>query len=127
MIFPSIVAKNQEELDNLLKKLVGVAKTLHLDIADGKAVPNRSLSFPFRLSSRFSYNAHLMIKYPEEWIRKHGQKVNVCIAQFEEIKNHIKYIAWMRKKRKKIAFSLNPETDVSKIRTYLKYCDYILI
>ncbi len=127
MIYPSVMAKSQQDLDKLLKKLSGVAKTLHLDIADGKAVPNKSLTFPFHLPQKFKYNAHLMMKHPEEWIRKHGHNVDICIPQFKEIKNHIKYIAWMRKRGKKIAFALNPETGVSKVRTYLKYCDYILI
>ena len=28
----------------------------------------------FRLSKKFKYIAHLMVKKPKEWIRKHGKK-----------------------------------------------------
>jgi len=122
-ILPSVMAKSQQQLDALFKKLNGVAKHLHLDIADGKFVPNRSLHFPFRLSSKFKYNAHLMIKHPEKWIKKHGRKVDLCIVHFEAIKNPRKYI----KSIKKVAFAINPETKVSKIKPYLKDVDYVLI
>ena len=52
-IFPSIMVKNQKELNAVLKKLNGVAKTLHLDISDGKFVPSKLLDFPFHLSKNF--------------------------------------------------------------------------
>ena len=74
VIFPSVMAKNQKEVDYLLKKLRGVATKLHLDVADGKCVPTQYMNFDFRLSKRFDYNVHLMIKNPEELIRKNNYK-----------------------------------------------------
>lgn len=125
VIFPSVMAKNQQELDLLLQKLKGTAKTLHLDLADGKCVPNTSLNFRFTLNKNFSYNAHLMTKNPEEWIRKNKYKFNLIIPQFEEVNNIKKYIS--ESKKRKVAFALNPETKIEKIRPYLKDIDYILI
>ena len=127
MIFPSVMARNQNELAGLFKKLSGTSQILHLDVADGKAVPNLSLHFPFRLSSQFKYHAHLMIQEPERWIRRYGNKVDFCIPQFQEVKNHLQYIAWMRRLKKKVAFALSPEISVSLVQKYVKYCDYILI
>jgi len=125
-VFPSVMAKSQRELDTILKNLTGVAKYLHLDVADGKFVPSTSLWFPFRLSKKFKYIAHLMLNDPEKWIQKHGAKVEFCIVQAETV-NVENYIQKVKRQKKKVAFALNPETKVAKIQKYLKDIDYLLI
>ena len=45
MIYPSVIAKNQTQLNALLKHLKGASSTLHLDVLDGKFAPNKSLDF----------------------------------------------------------------------------------
>src|SRR3989338_6169317 len=99
-VFPSVMVKGQQEFDLMLKNLVGVAKYLHLDVADGKFVPNTSLWFPFKLSKKFKYIAHLMVKNPETWIKKHGKKVEFCIVQAEtvNIADHIQKTKLQKKK-----------------------------
>ncbi len=126
IIFPSIIAKNQQELDAQLKRLTGAAKTLHLDIVDGKFAPNRSLDFPFKLSHQYKYQAHLMIRNPEQWIQKHGHKVDLCILQAEET-DLCCYVPWMKREKKKVAFALKPETPVTVVKPYLQDIDYILL
>ncbi len=126
-IFPSVMAQNQEDLNALFKKLFGVAKELHLDVADGKAVPSTSLWFPLKLSKKSAYNAHLMIKNPKKWIEKYGKKVNLCIVQREEIDDPQEYIAWIRKKKKPVGFALNPETPIASIKPFLQEIDWILV
>mgnify|MGYP001583276028 FL=1 len=125
-VFPSVMAKNQQELESMLNNLAGVATSLHLDVADGKFVPNTSLWFPFKLSKKFKYIAHLMVKEPDKWIQKHGKKVDFCIVQAETI-DIAGYIQTNKKQKKKVALALNPETKVSKIKPYLKSLDYVLI
>lgn len=125
-VFPSVVAKNQQELDVLLKNLAGVAKYLHLDIADGKFVSNTSLWFPFRLSRRFKYVAHLMVREPEKWIKMYGKKVEFYIVQAETV-NLAEYIKKTKSQKKPVAFAINPETGVAKIKSFLKVIDYVLI
>jgi ribulose-phosphate 3-epimerase len=126
-IIPSVMAKNQQELNQYFKKFKGIVKNLHLDIVDGKFAPNKVMMFPFRLSKEFSYNAHLMMKNPLKFIEKNINKIDLLIPQFEEIKNPHKYIDWMKSKKKKVAFALNPETKVTQLIPYLKEIDYILV
>jgi ribulose-phosphate 3-epimerase len=126
-ILPSLMPKNQKELNEDFKKLKGVAKHLHLDVIDGKFAPNNTLQFPFRLSKNFQYSAHLMIKNPETWIKKHFQKIELFIPQFEEIKHKEDYIVWMKKNNKKIAFAIKPETKVKELKPYLPFTDYVLV
>lgn len=125
-VFPSVMAKSQPELDAMLKNLAGLTKYLHLDVADGKFVPNNSLWFNFKLSKKFKYIAHLMVKEPQKWIQKHGKKVDFCIVQAETV-DLGDYIKKTKSQKKKIAFALNPETKVYKIKPYLKDIDYVLI
>ena len=125
-VFPSVMAKNQQELETMLNNLAGVATSLHLDVADGKFVPNTSLWFPFKLSKKFKYIVHLMVKEPGKWIQKHGKKVDFCIVQAETV-DLAGYIQTAKKQKKKVALALNPETKVSKIKPYLKFLDYVLI
>jgi ribulose-phosphate 3-epimerase len=126
-IFPSVVAKNQKELNKIFKKMEGVAKELHLDIVDGKFAPNNSLDFKFKLSKNFKYNAHLMINNPEAWIKRHGNKVEFYSVHVESLKNVAKYIADTKKKKKKVVFALLPETKIVTIKPYVKFIDIILV
>lgn len=128
-IFPSIMAKSQPEMNRLFKNLSGAATVLHLDIADSKCVPSTSLWFPFKLSSKFKYNIHLMVKNPLTWINQHKRLKNIAflIPQIEELKEPKEYIQWAKSKRRKIAFALRPETGIILIKPYLSEIDYILI
>jgi len=125
-VFPSVMAKSQKELDQMLRNLHGVATYLHLDVADGKFVHNTSLWFRFKLSKKFKYLAHLMVKEPNAWIRKYGRKVEFCIVQAEVV-TIPNYIRKTKLLKKKVAFALKPETRVGKIKNYLKDIDYVLI
>ncbi|HLC70487.1 MAG TPA: hypothetical protein VJI32_00640 [Candidatus Nanoarchaeia archaeon] len=127
VIFPSIIAKNQRELDAELKKLKGAGKTMHLDIVDGKFAPNRSLEFPFKLNQQYKYQAHLMIQKPEVWIKKNLQRIELFIPHFEAIHYHSRYILWMKKMKKKVAFAILPQTNVEHLKEHLPYVDYVLI
>ena len=126
-IWPSIMSKNQKDLNSYLKELKGVSKILHLDVVDGKYAENKAMWFPFKLNKNFIYNAHLMIKNPEKWIQKNIKKINFFIPQFEEIRDVDEYIKFMKKERKKVAFAINPETKVKEIKPYLSKVDYILV
>ena len=121
------MAQSQEEMTALFNKLEGVAHELHLDVADGKAVPGKALNFPLELNDKFTYNAHLMIQHPEKWIRKYGDKMEVCIPQVEEILDIPKYISWMKQQDYKVGFALKPETNYSLIKPFIDDIDVVLI
>lgn len=127
LIFPSIIARNQSELDTEFARLKGVAKTLHLDIVDGKFAPNRSLEFPFKLSPHYKYQAHLMIQKPELWIKKNLNRIDLFIPNFEAIHYHSRYILWMKRMKKRVAFAILPQTTVEHLKEHLPYMDYVLI
>jgi len=126
IIIPSIIAKNQEELDERIKKVKNHASLLQLDVMDGKFVKGRSLDFNFKLP-KGKYEMQLMVKDPEEWIKKHGNKADVIIPSLEGCKYTDKIIKLIKQKRKKVGLAINPETSVDKIKKYLAKIDQVTV
>ena len=129
-IIPSIIAKNQKELDKLLNKIKGLTKNVHLDIMDGVFVPNKSLDFNFVLPESFEYEAHLMVMNPDEWIDKliKHKKIKTIIIHYESKKTHtIETVIHLKKHKKKISLAINPKTSVSKIKPYLSVIDKVTV
>lgn len=128
VIIPAVIAKTQEELDDIFSRIKDSASLLQLDVMDGKFVPNNSLDFDFRVPlEKYQYEAHLMIENPEKWIDANWRKVDTIIAHFDSVKNPERIIESVRRKRKRVAFALNPETSVEQIRDYLDQIDQVLI
>ena len=130
-VIPSLIANSQKELEKRFDKVKNCSKVFHLDIMDGKFVKNKSLFFDFILpKKRFKYEAHLMVKNPELWIKKNWKKSDLIIFHIEslnnetEVKNLIKLI---KSKRKKVGISINPKTKIKKIINYLNLIDRISV
>jgi len=127
-IIPAIIAKTQKELDDIFFKIKDSAHLLQLDIMDGKFVPNTSLDFDFRLpEKKYEFEAHLMIENPEKWVDKNWRKVDTIIAHFESIMNPDEIIKYVKNKKRKIAFALNPGTNIDQIKDYIMDIDQVLI
>ncbi len=126
-IYPSIMAKSQKSLNHLLKKLDGTSKYFHLDIADGKFVPNTSLWFNFKIPRKYNYAAHLMINHPLTWVKKHSRKCSIIVFHPEAKDDIQETINLIKKKKKKVGLALKPKTSIKKIKPYLDQIDYVLI
>ena len=127
-ILPSIMAKNQKELDLDLKKLKGIVKELHLDVVDGKFAKNKAMNFDFRLKRNFSYNVHLMVKDTEKWVDKCLKKnVQTIIIHPEVVDDLDELVVKIKSKKRKVGFALKPETKVKEIKDYLSQLEYVLI
>lgn len=128
VIIPAVIAKTQEELDDIFSRIKDFASLLQLDIMDNRFVPNNSLDFDFKIPlGKYQFEAHLMIENPEKWLEENWEKVDTIIAHLEVVKNTEKFIESVKAKQKKMAFALNPETDVEEIKAYLSRIDQVLI
>jgi ribulose-phosphate 3-epimerase len=127
-ILPSIMAKNQKELDLDFKKLKGIVKELHLDVVDGKFAKNKAMSFNFKLKKDFSYNIHLMVKDTKKWVnlclKKNIQTIIIHPEVADDLNALIKKI---KEKKRKVGLALKPETKVKEVKDFLKDVDYVLI
>lgn len=124
-IVPSIIASSQKELDKIYDR-ISFANTVHLDIMDGIYVPNKSMWFDFKLQ-RHNYEAHLMIKQPETFIRKHCSEIKTFIVHAETISNIDALIDFVHSVRCRIFLALKPSIPISRIKKYLRKIDGVLV
>jgi len=126
-IIPSIIAKSQKELNNRINNVKKHVSLIQLDVMDGKFVPNNSLCFNFKLPrTKAKFEAHLMVKNPEKWIKKNYRKVETIIIHYES-NNLEESLTLAKKLKKKIGIALNPRTKIEKIIPYLNKIDQVLI
>ena len=124
MIVHSIIAKTQKQIDKHIKTLPS-CKTFQFDVMDGKFVKNKSNCFNFKLPRIKKFEAHLMVKDPVSWIKRHGKKVDTIIVHYESIKDfdEIKKVV----KKKKLGLAINPKTKIKDIKHLIPKVNQFLI
>jgi ribulose-phosphate 3-epimerase len=129
LVVPAIIAKSQNELDEMLRKVIGKVERVQLDVMDGEFVPNTSLNFEFSISKykNLEFEAHLMVANPLEWIQMNSDKVNLITMHIESLKQVDRAIEILKKKGVKVGLALNPKTKVVSIKPYLEKIDSVLI
>ncbi len=105
---------------------------IHLDVMDGVFVPNITFGAPFihalRKSSPLFFDAHLMIVNPDihlQAIAKAG--VDLCVVHLEALLHAQKTLSEIRKLGMRAGISLNPATNIERLRWLLPEIDLILI
>ncbi|MBU2561437.1 MAG: ribulose-phosphate 3-epimerase [Nanoarchaeota archaeon] len=127
-IIPAIIAKSQEELDRKIARVKGHVKVIQLDVMDGIFVKNSSVDFDFRLPKiGCGFEAHLMVSSPDEWIDRNIGKVDTIIVHIESCTDPDEIVSFVKSRGKKIGFALNPETQVMRVKPYLKKIDQVLV
>jgi len=127
-IIPAIIAKTQEELDERLLRVKDYVNTVQLDVMDDIFVPNTSLFFDFDLKGiNLSYEAHLMVQKPEEWIKNYADKVDTILVHYESSYDAKQVIQTVKDLGKRIGFVLNPETPASKLDPVIEKIDQVLV
>ena len=129
IILPSIIANSQKELDERINKVKNSSRTFHLDIMDGKFVKNKSLWFNFKPPKGKNYQAHLMIKNPQAWIKKHWKKVDTIIIypeSFETEEKFMEAIKFIKSKKRKAGMAVNSHTSVLRVG-YMNLVNLVLI
>ena len=125
---PAVIAESQEELSERIKFVRASADVIQLDIMDGIFVPNRSIDFDFKLPRiRCRFEAHLMIRNPDKWVKDNWEKADTILIPIESCKNPRQLISFLKAHRKKVGFVLNPETPLKRLKDYLDDIDQVLI
>lgn len=127
-IIPAIIAKTQEEFEEKIIKVKDYVEIIQLDFMDGVFVANKSIDFDFKIPlTNCSFEAHLMIKNPINWIEKNYSKVDTILVHFESCINHSEIISIIKSKNKRVGFVLNPETSIESLTDFLDNLDQVLI
>ena len=127
-IIPAIIAKNQNELDDRLSKVLPYVEVVQLDVMDNQFVPNTSLFFDFSLpETSVEFEAHLMVQNPEEWVEKFGAKVDTVLVHCESDFDVDRIIEVVKRQGKRFGLVLNPETPVDRLSGVIERLDQVLI
>ena len=132
-ISPSILAGDFSQLGNEIKKLEkGGADMIHVDVMDGHFVPNLTIGPPvikaLRGHTKIPFDVHLMISPVHKYISAYANAgADIITIHPESTENLIDSINHIKKFKKKVGVSLNPDTNFNVILDQLDKIDLVLI
>ena len=128
-IIPAILTKDSSEFADMVKEIMPFSKKIHLDIADGVFVPNKTIGGIEELKAvegGLEITVHLMIKNPEEqisdWLKTSGVGYVFHIEATEKAGELIKII---KENKKRVGIALNPQTPIETVMPYIDQIDFV--
>ena len=107
------------------------ADYIHVDVADGKFVKNKSN--PYKVLSKMSKNlhkrldVHLMEVNPLKNINLYAALNTECITVHIELKEVSKYLELIKRYGIKCGLAINPDTDIMTLKPYMDMIDLIIV
>ena len=132
-ISPSILSADFSQLKDEIKKLEeGGADLIHVDVMDGHFVPNLTIGPPviksLRKCTKIPFDVHLMISPVHKYIEAFSNAgADIITIHPEATGNLSSSINLIRKLKKKVGISLNPDTEIDIIKKYLSEIDLVLV
>jgi ribulose-phosphate 3-epimerase len=132
-IAPSILSADFARLGECIKEAEeGGADYIHVDVMDGRFVPQITIGAPvvraIRKWTKLPLDVHLMIQSPEQQIEQFADAGANILTVHMETCPHIHRVIQMIKDRKMMAgVSINPATSISTLDEILPEVDLALI
>lgn len=133
-IIPTLFAITEDQYLKRIEKIKTSSFTedgwVQLDLMDNKFVPKMGISLDVVRENRppFNMEAQLMVVDPSEWIDSLiALQVNRIIFPIEIEENILDFINKIKDNNIEVGLSLNPETGVEKLDSYLDLLDAVLL
>ncbi|MBC8233172.1 ribulose-phosphate 3-epimerase [bacterium] len=132
-ISPSLLAADFSRLGDEVQKVTqAVADWIHLDVIDGQFAPNITFGMPViaavRKYSHLPFEAHLMIKSPERYIKNFVEAgVDIIVIHIESCREPEEVIAMVKEKNVKAGLALSPDTPVETAENLIDKVDLLVL
>ena len=132
-ISPSILSADFSQLGQEIKNLENSgADMIHVDVMDGHFVPNLTIGPPvikaLRKYTNIPFDVHLMINPVHKYIKDYAESGADIITIHPEATSSLQEsIDEIKKYKKKVGLSLNPNTKIEVIEKYLGQIDLVLV
>jgi ribulose-phosphate 3-epimerase len=133
IIAPSLLAADFLQLNNTCEIMNrSEAEWLHLDVMDGRFVPNISFGIPVIQSIRKAtpkiFDVHLMIEEPEKYAQAFKEAgANILTVHAEACRHLHRNLQQIKSLDLKAGIAINPHTPLSSIEEVLADADLVCI
>ncbi len=133
LIAPSILSADFSKLGNEIRALeTGGADWIHIDVMDGRFVPNLTLGPPIvksiRKTTTLPFDVHLMIVEPEKYIDAFADAGADTITVHAEASPHLhRTLQHIKGLKKRAGVVINPSTSEDVLRYVMASVDLILV
>lgn len=125
----SILSSNYD-IDETIKRVNETsAKYFHIDVMDGKFVPNVVNPYEHLSNTLKPLNVHFMVDDPFKYITYYSSLKNVDMIIFQvEIDDNIDALLdYIKSFNIKCGLAIKPDTDITEISPYLEKLDEVLV
>jgi ribulose-phosphate 3-epimerase len=128
-VIPAILTDDPQALAKMVRQAETFADFVQVDIMDGRFVPSRSIACGdlIAVSPKLRWEAHLMVKQPEEQLhcfaRAGAEKI---VFHFEATSSPLQIIKLIRHLGVKVGLAVNPETPFTTTLSLADSVDSVL-
>jgi len=130
-IYPSLIAANQQHLEEEVELLEQHCTGFHLDVMDNKFVPNVALSVDTvnAIAQRSKpIWLHLMVEKPEDFYVQFSLPHDSLISfHIESEVDVVRFAKIIKEKKHKPSIAISPKTPLERIVPFLNIVDQVLL